>query len=726
MTTDQPERITVWQRFWPLLCALGAALFFAAAWPTLGVKSLWIDEMRTGYATLAGGPLDMSLMRYIILNDPVGPLYNLLVAGFCKVFGNSDTMLRLPSLAFMALSVAVFGIFARRFLSTGASFLALLLYMFSMNTLYFAQEARPYAMLLCWALLTYLLVTLEPDNPRRRWGLFALAFSMGIYIHIVFAFVIANCVLYEWLFVRRNKDTNRTQKAESTANGGDRDPRSTILTFWQNLSPVTSGAVVAALAYIPWFIILITKSADPARTPDVTHSLGTTVLVTLSGLLIGNAYAPINIMAMSAAAALIMWLYGLARFHTHRPHGRRIVLLLTFAPILLTFAAFTLFRNVYNFFHFRYLFPVMPFLLMPMASGLASFIDDNFVEFVRRKDESFAERAADIWLRPTRLPKFIYVFMIVVFVFCSKLNVFRYAAKPDAFSPLSSVALIQTEHQNWRTAYHYLSKNTEAEDIVILHGLACPAIKYYIMRDRSDIHYRCINDIQDITRLHDSSGNKWLIFYRDLWQPEFYKISTDWLKHLSFVYHRLPGLYGDIYIQEQRSFVLNMHKKICYHVVEESDNHKKTSPDVLHKSCIMKDPSTCETFLNFSNPQQGPIDFVNAQRVKGTLTISISNEPFWFPFIGKEQGIIDYRHWEWTKYDLGRSGDETIFKAPGNYYVSFTIQLDSLQKKDTPVADGETPYAPFCFELKREKPLKYYDTSSEKEYGDYLLNWIRK
>lgn len=670
MTIEEPKQDSAEQRWWPLICALAGALFFAAAWPSLAARGLWIDEMRTSYATIAHDALRISVFRYIVLNDPAGPLHTLLTAGFCSVAGNSDAMLRLPSLAFMSLCVCVFGMLARRFLAQGASFAAMLLFAFSMNTLYFAQEARPYAMLLFWSLLSYLLATLEPDNPRRRAGLFALAFILGMYTHIVFAFVIANCVLHEWL-VDRN--------APGAGDSGAR-PASLAL-LWQRL-PATAGAAAAALAYLPWFIVLLTRSADPSRTPDVMHSLGKTALVAFSGLFTGNAYAPMKFMAMASAAAMILWLYGLGRFPVRARCGRRTLVLWTAAPMILAFAAFALFRGVYNFFHFRYLLPVFPMLILAMGAGLGAFVQDNAVNLLRRRGEPLPERIADLWLRPSALPKFLYVFVFMVFLFGNVMNIGRYGRTPL---------------QDWRGAYDFISQNARPpHDTILVYGIAAPMISYYANREgiagKRVFTLKSADKVRDIYDAFASTENARLIFYEDRWRTELNPVQHKWFAPLCRNKTVLPGRFGDITICSSTNPVLFDTLSLCFgHDPRRSDQTWGSHCGAKETGCLKFLCAGKACRAGFDNPASGPVSIAVTQPLPAELSFRA------------RRGAADFS-----------------FHAGHNAYLTTALAAGAFDLALDPAAGA---FEPFCVDLIRRGGMALPGPADEAPQS---AEWIRK
>ncbi|MCC6545585.1 glycosyltransferase family 39 protein [Candidatus Sumerlaeota bacterium] len=129
---------------WPaiLLIALGCALRLCA----LGQEALWSDE----YYTLmtAQEPTTKAVLSHVQLSDPHPPLYFLLMHGWMMLAGGGDVALRLPSALAGCVSLPLLWwlatmLFPGRRLASGV---ALLLFAVSPMQIWYAQEARVYAL----------------------------------------------------------------------------------------------------------------------------------------------------------------------------------------------------------------------------------------------------------------------------------------------------------------------------------------------------------------------------------------------------------------------------------------------------------------------------------------------------------------------------------------------------------------------------------------------------
>ena len=138
----------------------------------LGRHSLWTDEGATAFATV--GPF--SDYRRGLAVEPNFALYHTIVRAVTGT-GDSEFMLRMPSAAFATLTVPVVYAIARRLFGRVAAVIAAMVFAVNGYVVSFAQEARPYAMLVFVSSVATLLLVRAFEQPvGRRW----LAWSLGV------------------------------------------------------------------------------------------------------------------------------------------------------------------------------------------------------------------------------------------------------------------------------------------------------------------------------------------------------------------------------------------------------------------------------------------------------------------------------------------------------------------------------------------------------------------
>jgi hypothetical protein len=172
-----------------------AVLLFAATVIFAGSRQLWHDELYTFY--IAGAPSLHQLFREIPL-DLNPPLEYLTVRASFSLFGHNEYAARLPSmLSFLVASGCLYWFFKRRISSVyGVLAVAVL---WSTPFLYYATEARPYALVLAFfsiALLAWCARS-QGRHPAASVAVLALAICGMMLSHFFAIFYILPLSLAE-------------------------------------------------------------------------------------------------------------------------------------------------------------------------------------------------------------------------------------------------------------------------------------------------------------------------------------------------------------------------------------------------------------------------------------------------------------------------------------------------------------------------------------------------
>jgi len=168
-----------------------ALLFLFVTWAlrtaTLTLQSMWIDEVMALYFTRG---TFAETLHTIVRPEHNGPLYYLLLFWWRHLVGDSDFAVRYLSVLFSVLSIPLLYQLARRLLTERTAVLALWLAAFSPFTLWFAQEAKMYALHM-WAATASTLALLEAFRTGRwwRWATYALLLSSTLYSHFFGGFL---------------------------------------------------------------------------------------------------------------------------------------------------------------------------------------------------------------------------------------------------------------------------------------------------------------------------------------------------------------------------------------------------------------------------------------------------------------------------------------------------------------------------------------------------------
>lgn len=161
----------------PLLLLLAAALRL----PYLG-ESLWFDEVM--YSTRLGTRTFGGLWR-ILTQSQHGPFYPAVLHLWTAVAGESELMVRLPSLVLGLGSIALAYLIARRFGGDRVALVAGFFLCLSPVHVWYSQEATPYAMALCLLLgAMHVQPRVAPSRTGAAWlGLYVFVLAAAVLCH---------------------------------------------------------------------------------------------------------------------------------------------------------------------------------------------------------------------------------------------------------------------------------------------------------------------------------------------------------------------------------------------------------------------------------------------------------------------------------------------------------------------------------------------------------------
>lgn len=162
-------------------------LAWALRTATLTLQSMWIDEVMALFFTR--GTFHETLQT-IVRPEHNGPLFYLLLFWWRHLAGDSDFAVRYMSVLFSVLTLPLLYQLARRLLTERTAALALWLAAFSPFTLWFAQEAKMYALHM-WAATASTLALLEAFRKGGwwRWAVYAILLSFTLYSHFFGGFL---------------------------------------------------------------------------------------------------------------------------------------------------------------------------------------------------------------------------------------------------------------------------------------------------------------------------------------------------------------------------------------------------------------------------------------------------------------------------------------------------------------------------------------------------------
>ncbi len=449
---------------WPVLCLL---LALSARVHALGRQSLWYDEAVTAQVAQQSLP---ELARWTA-NDIQPPLYYALVAGWTRLAGDSEWLLRFPSAVFGVLMVALAWALAHRLWGRRAAAMAALLAAGQPLWLYYSQEARMYTLLTALGMLAgyALLRVLAASAARTRrgwWGLFVLAALAALYTHYFALFLLLAFTLF----------------AVSALRGR---------TLWREAA---LSAWLIALGYIPWLPVLLRRFGEDAsywqgalkanealRHAVISFATGETMLEQAA-----IPWAGFTLLSALLAAAALWWA---ARHRPSARHGLWFSLSYLLLPValILLLAAFT------PKFNPRYLMLASPGLILLLAGGAAVAL---------RRDRT--------WL--LRLITAAVLLTLLVGYGVADRNWFT----DPAFSK-----------DDWRGAVQYITAHlADDEAALLVSGHAYPAWRYYAsdralirLPDSETLDVSAVLDLRtaaELTRALADRQGVWLL----QWQNE--------------------------------------------------------------------------------------------------------------------------------------------------------------------------------------------------------------
>ncbi len=166
-----------------LICVAPALTAFSVAMYRIAAPSLWRDEAYTIEAASRSPAQILALLGH---SDAVHGAYYMCMHVVIMVFGSSETAVRTPSAVATAATAGMLALLGRRLAASSggqwpnlSGLISGLLYAVAPLVTRYAQEARSYATVACFAVAaTYLLVRGLEDGRRRWWAGYAVAVSL--------------------------------------------------------------------------------------------------------------------------------------------------------------------------------------------------------------------------------------------------------------------------------------------------------------------------------------------------------------------------------------------------------------------------------------------------------------------------------------------------------------------------------------------------------------------
>lgn len=153
-------------------------------------SGLWYDEIAT-LLDWVRAPFGVTLTSLPNQNNHI--FFSLLAKTAVVLFGESAWSVRLPSVLFGVGSIWALFLLGRRVLGNREALLASALLAVSYHHVWFSQNARGYSGLLFFSILsTWLWLEALPRRSWLPWVAYAVSVSLGMWVHLTMAFVVAS------------------------------------------------------------------------------------------------------------------------------------------------------------------------------------------------------------------------------------------------------------------------------------------------------------------------------------------------------------------------------------------------------------------------------------------------------------------------------------------------------------------------------------------------------
>lgn len=299
------------------------AVVIGSLWLVPLSSSLWLDELGTWWVVKDG--LGDAVHRALTFHGQ-SPLYYLIVWAARAVGGNSEVVLRLPSLIATAASAILLYRLARTLIGREAARLAVLVFAATNVVAFEASEARPYAMATLAVIgSTYALVRWLDDG--RRWSralVYALLAVAVVWMHYLFALALVPQALYALVRLRRGETEASARRLAAVAvivTAGIVPLAIQLASLWGRRSslsiPIDGTVQDLAIVLLPPVLVaslflgtLLARLQDRVRiAPALARSstlvlLGSWLLFPVVTLFLVSALTPVTVLALRYFASV--------------------------------------------------------------------------------------------------------------------------------------------------------------------------------------------------------------------------------------------------------------------------------------------------------------------------------------------------------------------------------------------------------------------------------------
>lgn len=177
-----------------------------ALWLPALRSPLWLDETGSFWQISAGFSAIWTRILHVPL--PPSPVYIYTLWLSTKIFGNSELVLRIPSIIAMLGAVYLLFRAAREMFDLEFAILTVIIFCFNPIVVYASIDVRPYAFaVLATNATIFILVRLRRDNSNRMAALLGLSAATAIWCHFLFIVLLPPIILCFFIVKRFHHKT---------------------------------------------------------------------------------------------------------------------------------------------------------------------------------------------------------------------------------------------------------------------------------------------------------------------------------------------------------------------------------------------------------------------------------------------------------------------------------------------------------------------------------------
>lgn len=328
-------------RMWPLAALVLCLLGFGLRVHHLTTQSFWMDE---GYTYHISVWKASDILRATFGVEPNPPLYYLLIHYWIQVVGTTMFSYRFVSVLPSVLTIALVYRLGRDLFTPPIAFGAALLAAVSPYLIWYAQEARAFALLACLATASLLAVwRASRRGGVGRWVVAAVLLTLTLYTHFYGVFVLGAALAFVLL------DSIRSRP-------------------WRSLWLPAGAFVGPVVAYLPWIVANLHTGKDWRPPVGLVTIAGDSLTSFTHGGFLRGAVG--EAVVVGEVGAVVAYLVTIVR---QQKAARRAGLLVASALILPTFAVAAL-SVVQPIFSTRYVIGQAPVYYLAVAAGLAALL----------------------------------------------------------------------------------------------------------------------------------------------------------------------------------------------------------------------------------------------------------------------------------------------------------------------------------------------------------------